>query len=244
MFLLSFALVACQADNIGIHEGSDVTVHDPADTDPGDTTGDTGGWTDTGGWYDTGWYDTGWGTTDTEDTEPEPITRAPGRGDLVFTELMVDPTAETDDHGEYIELLNPTADRIQLRGCTLLDDDVDLFPIDRDLVVEPGARLVLCADTSSGANGGVACDAGYTWAMSEGLALSNTGDELELDAPNGSIVDRVVWDAGFVEAGAAIGVDASFETATGNDASNHWCAQTSNLSGGDAGTPGRANSGC
>lgn len=208
----------------------DTAAADPDDdTEPDDPDDDT----ESGG---------GGGSGGGDDDPPAPV--SPGAGDLVFVELMIDPSAVTDDHGEYLEIFNPTTDRVTLRDCVLADDDVDVWPIDDDVVVEPGDRVVLCADAASSTNGGVPCDGAYTWAMSEALALSNTGDELVLLSPSGVEVDRFEWTEDFVPTGAAMGLDPQYDRADENDRASRWCAQGGLLSGGDEGSPGRANDGC
>ena len=48
-------------------------------------------------------------------------------GDLVITELMIDPAATTDLRGEWIEILNTTDERIDLKGMVVTDDSGSSF---------------------------------------------------------------------------------------------------------------------
>ena len=222
------------------HLGYSGTVDLPDDTDdPEWTPVDTAEQVDTEDTWDSGWYY--YYYEDTGEPPPEPP-RMPYAGELVISELMIDPTAVTDDQGEYIELTNTSGDRIELEGCVFSDDDVDLYEITASVIVEPGDRAVLCAARS--ANGGVSCDGTFVWAMSEALALSNTGDELELTNPNGARIDRLTWSDSFVTPGVAMGLDPARMTAAANDSAGNWCEQQHGLSGGDHGTPGSANDGC
>ena len=77
---------------------------------------------------------------------------------------------------------------VNLRGWTLADLDSDRHVITADVVVEPGAYVVLARNGDSSTNGGVS--AAYVYG---GLSLANGADELLLLAPNGTEVDRVVW---------------------------------------------------
>ena len=70
----------------------------------------------------------------------------PLAGDLAITEILYDP--QTGGDGEYVEVLNTTADRLfDLRTLTLDDEPGTTTPISFEpVVLAPGARLAIVAD--------------------------------------------------------------------------------------------------
>ncbi len=108
---------------------------------------------------------------------------------FVISEFLADPAAVSDNDGEWIELFNAGDVAINLRGWTLADLGSDRHVIANDVLVEPGAYVVLARNGDPAVNGGV--NAAYVYS---GLALANGADELLLFAPDGTEIDRVVWD--------------------------------------------------
>ena len=100
-------------------------------------------------------------------------------GDLLISEVMVNPAAVSDTRGEWFELYNPTADEINLRDIIIGDDGGDLHKIETDLLILPGHFLTLGRNGDSESNGGF--DADYIY---DDFTLSNSGDEIVLrDGP-------------------------------------------------------------
>ena len=83
-------------------------------------------------------------------------------GDVLITELMVNPSAVGDSKGEYIELFNNGVDPLNLVGWTLTDADGSTFTIDETLVFYPGDFLVLGPNGDPATNGGVDIDFAYS----------------------------------------------------------------------------------
>ncbi|MBW2253564.1 MAG: lamin tail domain-containing protein [Deltaproteobacteria bacterium] len=100
------------------------------------------------------------GPDDPDDPDdPDPVSpRAPFPGDLVVSEMMIDPTSVPDELGEWVEVYNTSSDPIELDGLVLRDDDLDLYEISGSVVVPPGQYAVVCADSSPVWNGMVPCD--------------------------------------------------------------------------------------
>ncbi len=181
-----------------------------------------------------------------EDPPDDPVDAEPG--DLVLSELMVNPEVVYDTAGEWFELYNTSGSFISIQGYTLRDDDYDTWVIDVPMVVPPHSYFVVCANTDPTYNGGVTtCDAGFLRPSlpPPGLAMGNNGDEVILLRPDGAEIDRLVYDAAWVSNGEAVGVDPSHLSATGNDDLRYWCPQrTVTMSGGEPGTPGLVNDSC
>jgi hypothetical protein len=187
--------------------------------------------------------ETGSASVELRITDP-PVVAEPG--DLVFSEMMVNPQVVDDELGEWVELWNASSHPIDLAGYSLHDDDIDAFVLAGPLVVAAGDYVVLCADLDLSDNGGVPCDG---WFLRDwnggGLALANGEDELVLSRPDGVEIDWVHYDDTWFEPGIAIGVRALAMTGGLNDDVSAWCNQTSVVSsGGEPGTPGMPNDPC
>ncbi|MBT3223607.1 MAG: lamin tail domain-containing protein, partial [Proteobacteria bacterium] len=124
------------------------------------------------------------------DTQPPPEPRLPNPGEVVISELMIDPDAVNDGHGEWIEVRSGAFDPLDLTGCKLGDLSIDSTPIisasSGALVVQPFEYLVLCVDHNSSTNGGVTCGGRYSPTGPSGsFEMENDGDEVLLYAANG-----------------------------------------------------------
>ena len=171
------------------------------------------------------------------------VVPAPAHGDVVISELMVDPDAVPDVHGEWIELFNPTDRELNLAGCVLEDDGTDRVALEGPgggLFLGPGAFMVLALDGDEAANGGVAVD--YVYAT---MLLDNAVDEVVLRC--GEVeVDRVGWTAleWLLVSGLSVSLDPTRFGATANDEPASWCWGVVRFGDGDHGTPGRDNPPC
>ena len=182
-------------------------------------------------------------TQDTDDEQDAPP-RAPRAGELVISELMVNPVGVSDDTGEWVELYSAASVDLDLSGLRLGDDGVDDAEVALiDPIVSPGELIVLCASASS--NGGVSCQGTYLYqSFGGGFALSNSEDEVVVLAVDGTIVDATQYSEGFSVAGQSLGVAPGCLDAAANDVASCWCAQSGALSSGDVGNPGSWNDGC
>lgn len=111
-------------------------------------------------------------------------------GDILISEIMYNPTREfgPDDSMEWVEIYNATNDAINLENCMVSDGNNQIF-LD-EYVLEPGAYLVICANTES-----------FISLYGEGIPivswdgvwtkLSNAGDELIFYSSDGLVVDAV-----------------------------------------------------
>jgi len=169
-------------------------------------------------------------------------------GDLILSELMVDPSVVDDTQGEWFELYNTASYPVEIQGYTLRDDDYDSWVISESMVVPPHDYFLVCANTDPATNGGVrGCDAWFLRAElpPPGMALGNNGDEVILERPDGTEIDRLVYSAEWVQTAVAVGVDPAHLDAVGNDDFANWCPQTTVMTtGGEPGTPGVENDSC
>lgn len=181
--------------------------------------------------------------------EDEPIDEEPEEampGDLMFSEMNVNPEAVDDEIGEWVELYNTAPYPIDIGGYTFRDDDIDAWELEGPIVVQPQGYIVLCASLDVSINGGVPCDGWFNrdW-NGGGIALANGADELVLARPDGVEIDWLYYDETWFTPAVGIGVDPGRLTAGDNDALSSWCNQTSVIAPMvEPGTPGGANDAC
>jgi len=156
---------------------------------------------------------------------------------LVITELMANPAAESDAQGEYFEIWNRSERTVDLQGLHVSDLGSDSFTVDVSLQAAPGAFVVF-AKTAAAADG--LGDFVYGSAMT----LANSADAVVLSL-DGTELDRVVYDGGFpLASGASMQLSADkFDSAANDDAAN-WCASVTMMNDGDLGSPAATNDGC
>jgi len=167
-------------------------------------------------------------------------------GDLVFSEMMINPQVVEDEVGEWGELYNTASYPIDIGGYQFHDDDVDHQILEGSIVVAGNDYVVLCAQMNPSVNGGVQCDGQFERLAGEGgLALANNPDEVVLSRPDGTEIDWLHYTDDWFDPGIAIGVDPGFLNGGDNDQPSHWCNQTTIVaSGGEPGTPGMVNDDC
>ncbi len=169
-------------------------------------------------------------------------------GDIVFSEILVNPQVVEDIDGEWIELFNTSSNPIDLDGYVLSDLGIDSYEITETVIVAPGAFVVLCANPDLAENGGIPCDARFLRSELGGagsMALGNAGDEVVLSRPDGLVIDQVVYTPSWFVAAVAKGVDPDVLDASNNDDESQWCNQVTILpTATEPGTPGMANDPC
>lgn len=183
----------------------------------------------------------------------------PEPGDLIFSEVMVNPNVVADEDGEWVELYNTSGSTLDLATYSFHDDGTDYWVFDASVLVAPHDYVVICANPNPKQNGGIACDAWFyrnpngdepTAGMGHGsgIAIANNDDELTLTGPDGIDIDRFDYDdtdSDPIEAAMSFGVDPTKLDGVSNDDVGNWCVQTTILAGAtEPGTPGVANDGC
>ncbi len=167
-------------------------------------------------------------------------------GDLVITELMINPLVTSDSKGEWFEIHNTTNRTLYLNGLVLsssIDGDSYALASDDMIVMESGETLVLGKHDDETTNGGVTIDVLYA----SDVILNNEVDELVISAGE-VIIDQVAWDDGDTmpdPEGASIQLDPFFLTAELNDNADYWCDSITTWgTGTDMGSPGEENPLC
>lgn len=128
-----------------------------------------------------------------------------------------------------------------MNGWAIADQGSDDYTIDA-LALPSDGIAVLCRNTDPAFNGNITCDALFVG------NLGNTADELFLSDPAGTLVDRVIWDAGATfpdPTGASMSLAPGLN-ATENDTGANWCEATTPIPDGcgDLGSPGAFNAAC
>lgn len=182
--------------------------------------------------------------TVTVKVEAEEVVAEPG--DLVFSELMINPEAVEDEVGEWVELYNTSGSPIDVAGYTFRDDDTDAWVLEGPILVAAADYVVLCANVDPTLNGGIACDGVFFRdSTGNGLALANGPDEVVLTRPDGVDIDFLHYEELWYVPGFATGLDPSWLRSGDNDDVTHWCNAVTLLPGAvEPGTPGSQNDLC
>ena len=157
-------------------------------------------------------------------------------GQLVISEVMVDPTKVGDAAGEWFEIYNPHTVPIDLGGLvveSLTGTTVESFRIQGSHIVAPGDYFVLGRNANSATNGGVPVD--YAWGTA--ISFGNSNDLVRVERPDGIILVQASWSAS--TAGRSMELRSGTVPALGPTA---FGASTAAYGLGDFGTPGLVNS--
>lgn len=158
-------------------------------------------------------------------------------GDLVVTELMIDPTACADGVAEWIEIYNAADGPVDLAGMVVRDEAGTTGTIGVRSIVEAGDYAVL--GTSTATSFCVASAADPVAYYGSTPQLNNTGDLVRLEDGAGRTLD-VIPRLRSPSPGVSIALDEPNPDAGLNDAAASWVASTAPI-GLERGTPGAPN---
>jgi beta-lactamase superfamily II metal-dependent hydrolase len=156
-------------------------------------------------------------------------------GGIVINEVMADPSAVSDDAGEWIEVHNTGSTTVNMTGWTLQSNNDAVHTIGTLSVPAGGYKVMI---TSSKRNGGIT----GAYVYGSGIVLANTSDWVVLRDGSGATVDSVAWSAS-MPAGATRGVKDPLQDNTNVNGTNWQTATTVYGSKTDRGTPGAQNDG-
>ncbi len=175
------------------------------------------------------------------DACPAPGTTLSGlsAGDLVISEVMVDPSAVSDYRGEWFEIYNNTADTVDLNGLVVSCGGNNGFTLTGSSLVAGGATALFSVRSNDGVNGGMTnVDVEYSY----GDCSFNYTDSLSI-GDGSTTFDSVSWTSSYPFS-AGVSMTLGTLSATANDSASSWCAATNTYGDGDLGAPGTANDTC
>lgn len=167
-------------------------------------------------------------------------------GDLVITEIMIDPNdtdCDPENEGEYLEIYNASGADVDLAGLSIADAAPVTTVLDRPTVIPAGGfALGIGAPEANFCYPSLASAVDFTYSA----VWNNGGDKVVLANAGGPLdtVDFLTWSP---PRGASMRLSDNKRDVTSNDAVASWCASpaTALVDGGpDLGTPGTANGDC
>ena len=165
-------------------------------------------------------------------------------GDLIVTEVMVNPSIATDPNGEWVELYNTTTTDIAIcAGWTFADTTSTDRAVDTsfNVVVPAKGYATLAYESNTASNGGLVMDGEYH----STLNFSNSGGDTLTLKFNTVTIDTMTFTGSWpFGTGESMHLKASKHNATDNNTSTNWCKSTTAAGNGEKGTPGAAESGC
>lgn len=110
-------------------------------------------------------------------------------GDLLITEVMANPDAVSDGNGEWFEIINTTADEIDLNGMLLRDNGSNQHTVfsDSALLLQSGEYFTFGRNGDTSSNGGYQTD--YTY---NNFTLGNSSDAIVLETVT-TIIDSLFY---------------------------------------------------
>ena len=186
-------------------------------------------------------------------------------GQIIVTEIMVNPKVVSDELGEWIELYNPGELTVDINGWVLRDAGSKKFPLKsaKPLFIPAGSYFVIGASADKTLNGGAPVQIGWFQAPPSPFSLSNVSQADVILEWNGKVIDQVTFSpkgfvctlpnppagcgpsTGFpVVDGKSMQLDPGAYEATKNDDYKNWCESQDAFGDGDWGSPGQANPPC
>lgn len=156
-------------------------------------------------------------------------------GEVVFTEIMADPTEAQDANGEWFELANVGGIPLDIEGCTVSQGG-DSKTLTGDWILPPNDIFAMARSADPAVNGNVQARGVFNFSLP-----GTTGGSLTF-ACNGMTIDVVTWSN--LANMDAWNLDPRFWDASGNDGAEHWCESFVPYNNLDNGTPGHPNHSC
>jgi hypothetical protein len=163
----------------------------------------------------------------------------PMQGEIVITEIMVNPENVSDANGEWFEIWNSTNHDLQLNGVTIKDAGSNLHVLTstEKMVMPAKSYWVLAKNGDTQTNGGMIANYVY-----QNFTLSNTSDQIMINGADGTLIDQVSYGSGWpVVSGASMELHPDYLSFSGNDQPEHWFPAKIPFGAGDKGSPGKAN---
>ncbi len=156
-------------------------------------------------------------------------------GEVVITEIMVDPKTVSDTVGEWFELYNATETSLDLRGCTIGDGAKEARIVSESVVLAAHDYIAVARNPQPG----------FVPDLISSFSLTNTADRIQISC-QGVVIDSLAYDKaqGFpIVAGVSMQLDPTSLDAATNDRGSAWCLAKQSY-GPELGTPGQPNAPC
>jgi len=166
------------------------------------------------------------------------LARSPKQGDLIFTEIMSDPSGANNlPEVEYLEIYNRTNEYINLYNCSVKDPTTQAkLP---DQILDPNTYMVLCSSTKMSQLSSLGNI--YIVGLSTFPSLNNSGDDITLLDSSNLIIDHVEYTTNYYHNQLKAGGGWSIERIDNNytcENENNWGASNDSRGG----SPGIKNS--
>jgi hypothetical protein len=164
---------------------------------------------------------------------------APRQGEILITEIMVNPEAVSDANGEWFEILNVSDHDLILNGLNLDDAGTNHHVMTSavPLVLPSKGYWVLAKNSDVLTNGGVTVNYVY-----QNFTLSNTSDQVIITTGEKVLVDQVSYTSGWpVSSGASMELHPAHKSFSENDLVGNWLQAKTTFGAGDRGSPGLDN---
>jgi hypothetical protein len=164
-------------------------------------------------------------------------------GELMITEIMINPDVCSDLLGEWFEFRNVWIYPIALDGLRVGNSGATVAEIEgTSVVIDPGETFLARRQAGSYATCFPNLDVDVVYPT---LALDNGADRLSLSSSH-TPIDVVDYQGWVVPRGASLSLDPTVSNAVDNDQRDAWCAATSLIppSTVERGTPGGENDSC
>ena len=182
--------------------------------------------------------------SDYSDPEQDHTDTVIGYGDLLITEIMMDPSALSDTEGEWFEIFNTSDREINLKDLVLVRETTNRHVISDSIILLPGNFMVLSRTATS-------TNVQNNYVYGSAISLPNTGAILSIynkdtvGGPGELIFSLDYGSAGFpTSSGASICLNPDYFDYTLAGIGAYWCVSGSMFNTGDLGTPGSANDSC
>ena len=166
-------------------------------------------------------------------------------GDLIFSEIMQNPSAVSDGDGEWFEVYNTTGADIDMLGYTIqAGGSPSIEVISTSVVVPAGGYALFARKSDPLVNGGLPTPA---YDYDDGLNFGNSSQTVKILDGAGGTVFEMTYDNGATYPdpnGASMTLDPTKLNATDAAIGTNWCTGSTPYGLGDLGTPGAGNDTC
>ncbi len=162
------------------------------------------------------------------------------KGDVIFTEIMPNPSMVEDWYGEWFEIYNTTEAVINLEGIELSSYREIGQTVAQQVYILPHDYAVLASFANPSRNGGLTPDLTYSYPR-----LKQYGSDTLTLSVNDTVLDSISWlVSDWSQEGVSLSLSPLAFSERDNDQISFWCPSIDTYGTGDFGTPGEDNRDC